>query len=159
MSVIAQDPIVLQKTRELCESILSQPAMLAMRQHITAFLGDDHARSQYESVMRKGQALHEKQHQAEPLSDAEIKDFESSRETLLANPVASAFLDAQEEISHLRTAIHDFVSKSLELGRIPTSEDFAHSGCCGGGSCGDHEHEHGHSHEHEHEHGGCGCRH
>jgi cell fate (sporulation/competence/biofilm development) regulator YlbF (YheA/YmcA/DUF963 family) len=159
MSVIAQDPTVLKKTQELCQSILDQPNMLTLRQNITAFLGDEGARSQYETVMRKGQALHEKQHQSQQLSQEEISDFESSRDRLLANPVASAFLDAQEEMSHLRNAIQDFVAKTLELGRLPVAEDFESHGCCGGGSCGDHDHDHGHEHEHSHSHGGCGCRH
>jgi cell fate (sporulation/competence/biofilm development) regulator YlbF (YheA/YmcA/DUF963 family) len=156
MSVIAQDPAVLKKTQELCQSILDQPTMQSMRQNITAFMGDETARSQYETVMRKGQALHEKQHQSLPLSGEEINDFESSRDTLLANPVAKGFLDAQEEMHHLRDSIQDYVSKTLELGRLPRAEDFEQGGCCGGGG---HSHDHDHDHGHSHGGGGCGCKH
>jgi cell fate (sporulation/competence/biofilm development) regulator YlbF (YheA/YmcA/DUF963 family) len=163
MSAIALDPVVLEKTRELCQSILAQPVMQAMRQNIHSFLTNEQARAQYESVMRKGRALHEKQHQSLPLTGEEINDFERSRDELLANPVAKRFIEAQEEMHHLRNSIHDYVSKTLELGRLPQPEDFA-SECCGGhggGGCceEDHDHEHEHPHHHPHGHGGCGCNH
>jgi cell fate (sporulation/competence/biofilm development) regulator YlbF (YheA/YmcA/DUF963 family) len=169
MSAIAQDPTVLQKTQELCNAILNQPAMKSTRQQIDAFMGDERARSQYETVMTKGRALHEKQHQSLPLSNEEIADFETNRDALLANPVAKGFIDAQEELHGLRDSIHDYVSKTIELGRLPKPEDFEHQ-CCGGhshgagGCCEDdhghvHDHDHGHAHSHSHGHGGCGCGH
>ena len=159
MSAIAQDPTVLQKTQDLCQTILNQPTMLAMRAQIDAFMGDESARSHYDTVMHKGRALHEKQHQSLPLSGEEVADFESSRDALLANPVARGFIDAQEELHGLRDTIQDYVSKAIELGRLPRAEDFEKSGCCGGGSCGDHEHDHEHAHAHSHSEGGCGCKH
>lgn len=163
MSAIAQDPTVLQKTQDLCQTILNQATMQTMRRQIDAFMGDETARAQYETVMHKGRALHEKQHQSLPLSGEEISDFEKSRDTLLANPVAKGFIDAQEELHGLRDTIHDYVSKTIELGRLPKAEDFEHQ-CCGGnggGGCceGEHDHDHGHEHSHEHGHGGCGCGH
>jgi len=161
MSAIAQDPNVLQKTQELCNAILNQPSMKSMRQQIDAFMTDELARSQYETVMHKGRALHEKQHQSLPLSDAEISDFEKNRDALLANPVAKGFIDAQEELHGLRDSIHDYVSKTIELGRLPKPEDFEHQ-CCGGhggGGCCEEEHDHDHGHGHSHGQGGCGCGH
>jgi cell fate (sporulation/competence/biofilm development) regulator YlbF (YheA/YmcA/DUF963 family) len=128
---------VLEKTRELCETILTDTSVASMRQRIDAFMADDQARSQYETVMSKGQALHEKQHRSLPLSGEEISDFEKSREALLANPVARNFLDAQEELNGLQETIQKQVAKTLELGRLPKSDDFE------GGSCGH----------------GCGCHH
>jgi cell fate (sporulation/competence/biofilm development) regulator YlbF (YheA/YmcA/DUF963 family) len=160
MSAIAQDPIVLQKTQDLCNTILNQPTMLAMRKQLDAFMGDDAARAQYETVMHKGRALHEKQHQSLPLSGEEISDFESSRDALLKNPVARGFIDAQEELHGLRDTIQDYVSKTIELGRLPKAEDFEQGGCCGGGGgggCSDHGHDHGHEHSHG-QGGGC-CQH
>ena len=166
MSAIAQDPTVLQKTQDLCNAILTQPNMQAMRQRIDAFMGDETARGQYETVMHKGRSLHEKQHQSLPLSGEEISDFESSRDALLANPVARGFIDAQEELHGLRDTIHDYVSKTIELGRLPKTEDFEQGGCCGGqgggdgGCCEDekgHDHGHSHDHGHGHSHGQGGC--
>lgn len=131
-----EENAVVEKTRELCGTILAQPNMGSIRQRIDAFLADDQARGQYESVMTKGQMLNEKQQRSLPLSGEEISDFEQQREALLKNPVARGFLDAQEAMHHIQDSVHKYVSKALELGRVPEPEDFE-SGSCGHG-CGCH---------------------
>ncbi len=128
---------VQQRTRELCEAILAEPAAASVRQRIDTFMADGLSRSQYETLMLKGQALQEKQQRALPLSGEEISDFEREREAILNNPVARGFLDAQEELNRLQESIQTQVAKTLELGRLPQPEDFE------GGSCGH----------------GCGCHH
>jgi cell fate (sporulation/competence/biofilm development) regulator YlbF (YheA/YmcA/DUF963 family) len=100
-------------------------------------MGDEKTRAHYDALMAKGQALQQKQQGSMPLSGEEISDFEQHRESLLNNPVARGFLDAQEELHQVQESIQQLVSKTLELGRIPTEEDL------GGGSCGH----------------GCGCHH
>jgi cell fate (sporulation/competence/biofilm development) regulator YlbF (YheA/YmcA/DUF963 family) len=125
-----------EKTRELCQTLIAQPEMLSIRKRIDIFLADAGARGQYETLMGKGQTLQEKQQHGQPLESAEISDFEKSREALLKNPVASGFLDAQEELHAIQHAIQKQVSKTLELGRIPTAEDLD-EGSCGHG-CGCH---------------------
>ena len=135
-TTIEETPVV-QKTRELCQAILDQPNMSSIRQRIDAFLGDEKTRNQYDRLMEKGQTLQQKQQAALSLSDDEISSFEKDRETLLNNPVARGFLDAQEELHTMQESIHQYVNKTLELGRMPTDEDLS------GGSCGH----------------GCGCHH
>ena len=125
-----------EKTQELCQTIIAQPEMISIRSRIDTFMADPSARSQYETLMVKGQALHEKQHQGQPLAAAEISDFEKSREALLKNPVASGFLDAQEELNAMQNSIQKHISKTLELGRVPKAEDLE-EGSCGHG-CGCH---------------------
>jgi cell fate (sporulation/competence/biofilm development) regulator YlbF (YheA/YmcA/DUF963 family) len=125
-----------EKTRELCQTLIAQPEMLAIRKRIDTFMADTGARGQYETLMGKGQALQEKQHHGQPLAPAAISDFETSREALLKNPVASSFLDAQEELHAIQHSIQKQVSKTLELGRLPTAEDLD-EGSCGSG-CGCH---------------------
>jgi cell fate (sporulation/competence/biofilm development) regulator YlbF (YheA/YmcA/DUF963 family) len=127
-----------EKTQELCEAIIAQPEMIAIRKRIDTFLADTSARSQYDSLMHKGQALQEKQHHGQPLADAEVSEFEKQREALLANPVAAGFLDAQEEMHHIQKSIQKRVSKTLELGRLPLAADLE-EGSCGEG-CGCHGH-------------------
>lgn len=127
---------VVEKTRELCSTILAQPGMSSIRQNIDSFMADEKSRSDYESLMAKGQALHEKQHRSLPLSGEEVGEFEKHREAVLNNPVARGFLDAQEALHHLQESIQSQITKTLELGRLPTSEDLE-------GSCGH----------------GCGCKH
>ena len=129
------------KTNELCEAILEQLQTGGIRQRIDTFLSDTTARGQYDSLMSKGQALQEKQHQGATLDPSEISAFEQDREALLRNPVASGFLDAQEEMHDLQHSVQKIVAKTIELGHVPSAEDLA-EGCCGGGghSCGCHDH-------------------
>jgi cell fate (sporulation/competence/biofilm development) regulator YlbF (YheA/YmcA/DUF963 family) len=89
--------------------------------------------------MSKGQALQEKQHNGEQLDPSEISSFEKDRDSLLANPVASGFLDAQEEMHDLKQSVQKYVAKTIELGRLPSEEDLAESSC-GSGGCGCHGH-------------------
>ncbi len=148
MQTTIEETLITQKTKELCQAILDQPDMRAARQAIETFIGNDAAKAQYESLMAKGQELQKKQQSAQQLSPAEISAFETDREALLNNPVARGFLDAQQELHEVHETINQYVSKTLELGRMPTDADFE-SGSCGHG-CGchseDHDHDHGHSH-------------
>jgi cell fate (sporulation/competence/biofilm development) regulator YlbF (YheA/YmcA/DUF963 family) len=134
---IEETPVI-QKTRELCQTILDQPNMQSIRQRIDAFMADEKTRATYDDLVQKGQSLQHKQQMAVALSGEEVSDFEQHRDTLMKNPVARGFLDAQEELHHLQQSVHQYVNKTLELGRLPTDEDLN-----GGGSCGH----------------GCGCGH
>ena len=125
-----------EKTQALCEAIVNQPEVIAIRKRIDLFMADDDARGQYELLMSKGQELQEKQHHGQPLEPAEISDFESKREALLKNPVAAGFLDAQEEMHAIQKSIQKKISKTLELGRLPVAADLE-EGSCGSG-CGCH---------------------
>jgi len=125
-----------EKTQELCQAIIAQPEMIAIRSRIDTFMANDGARGQYEALMSKGQALHDKQHSGQPLQPAEISEFEKGREALLKNPVTTAFLDAQEELQAIQSSIQKRISKTLELGRLPAAADLE-EGSCGHG-CGCH---------------------
>src|SRR5438045_4152985 len=137
MQTTIEESPVIQKTKELCQAILDQPNMQSIRQRIDAFMADEKTRAQYDGLMTKGQALQQKQQMSLPLSGEEITDFEQHRESLLGNSVARAFLDAQEELHHVQESVQQYVSKTLELGRMPSDEEM------NGGSCGH----------------GCGCSH
>ncbi len=126
---------VVQKTRELCQTILEQPSMQSIRQRIDAFMADDTTRAQYDGLVEKGQALQQKQQLSVPLSGEEIADFEQQRDALMQNPVARSFLDAQEELHEVQHSVHQYVDKTLELGRLPTEEEL-NGGGCGSGGCG-----------------------
>jgi cell fate (sporulation/competence/biofilm development) regulator YlbF (YheA/YmcA/DUF963 family) len=136
MQTMIEETPVLRKTKELCQAILDEPNMRSVRQRIDTFIGDEKARAQYDSLMAKGQALQQKQQASMPLSGEEISDFEQHREELLKNPVARGFLDAQEELHQVQESIHQYVNKTLELGRMPTEDDMS-GGSCGSG-CGCH---------------------
>ena len=137
METMIEESPVIRKTRELCQTILDQPSIQSIRQRIDAFMGDEKTRAQYDGLVVKGQALQQKQQLSLPLTGEEVSDFEQHREALLGNPVARGFLDAQEELHQVQESIQQYVSKTLELGRLPSEEDLT------GGSCGH----------------GCGCHH
>ncbi len=139
MTTQTEENAILEKTRALCQSIVDHLGMGSIRRQIDAFLADANARSQYEAVVNKGQALQEKQAKGAQLDSAEIADFEKHRDALLNNPVARGFLDAREELHEIQHSIQKYVSKTLELGRVPEAEDLEdHS--CGDGGCGCHNH-------------------
>ena len=140
MEATIEETAITRKTRELCQMILDEPSMQALRQRIDTFMADEETRAQYDGLIAKGQALQEKQQKSVALTGEEISDFEQQRDSLLKNPVARGFLDAQQELHAVQQSILKYVSKTIELGRLPSEEELS-SGCCG---------------EHEH---GCGCSH
>src|SRR5437867_5286203 len=131
MSTTTTEDAILQKTRELCQTIVDQPEFQALRSQVDAFMAHEESKQQYQLVMEKGEALQHKQQMGAPLSHDEIAEFEKHRETLINNPIARGFLDAQQEIHKVQESVSTYVSKTLELGRIPTSDDL--SGSCGHG--------------------------
>lgn len=129
------DSPVQQKTRELCQVIIAHPQFPAIRQRIDAFQANDDVVKQYQWLNEQGMKLQEKQQAGTPLSDTEAEDFEKKRETFLVNPVATGFLDAQEEIQEIRKSVNQHVTKTFELGRLPVKEDFKASSCGSGCNC------------------------
>jgi cell fate (sporulation/competence/biofilm development) regulator YlbF (YheA/YmcA/DUF963 family) len=127
---------VRQKTLELCESIVRQPQFQSIRRRVESFMADSGAQQQYQSLTEKGRSLHERQHQGLPLDGREIAVFDSERDAFLKNPVAKGFMDAQEEMQDLQQEVQQYVTKTFELGRVPSEEDLQ-EGSCGHG-CGCH---------------------
>jgi cell fate (sporulation/competence/biofilm development) regulator YlbF (YheA/YmcA/DUF963 family) len=130
------EDVVRQKTLELCETIVQQPQFQSIRQRVESFMADSAAQQQYQSLSEKGRSLHERQHQGLPLDGNEIAAFDSERDAFLNNPVGKGFIDAQEEMHELQQGVQQFVSKTFELGRVPSDEDLQ-AGSCGHG-CGCH---------------------
>jgi cell fate (sporulation/competence/biofilm development) regulator YlbF (YheA/YmcA/DUF963 family) len=128
------EPVILQKTLELCQTIVDQPEFVDMRQRIDAFLADEQAQAQYQSVVQKSERLQHKQQSGGPLNNDEISEFETDRDTLLNSPVAKGFLDAQQQMQRVQSSVTKYVTKTFELGRVPEPEDF--DTCGHGCSCG-----------------------
>ena len=134
MSIVAEDSAVIEKTKELCEQIASDPSFRKLQADVERFLNDDSARLQYQSVHERGEELHHKQHAGIELGAAEIRDFENARDALFENEIARDFLAAQRELENLQKEIGKYVGSTIELGRVPTSDELANQG--GGGCCG-----------------------
>lgn len=133
-TITTEETAVLQKTRELCETIVAQPEFQAMRKQIDAFMADEEAKSQYQTVIERGEMLQQKQQMGLPLENAEIQEFEKHRDLLVSNPVAKGFLEAQDQMHKVQQSVGQYVAKTFELGRAATEEDF--SSCCGDHGCG-----------------------
>jgi cell fate (sporulation/competence/biofilm development) regulator YlbF (YheA/YmcA/DUF963 family) len=136
MQTTTEQNRITEKTRELCQAILDQPDLSSARRRIETFMSDPKAQAQYEGVMAKGQALQQKQQSSTPLTSEEIAAFEKDRDALLNNPVARGFLDAQETYHGVHHSISQYVSKTLELGRVPTEDDMSGGECGHGCGCG-----------------------
>jgi len=130
------DDAILQKTRELCQTIVEQPEFQSLRRQVDAFMASEEAKNQYQLVVEKGEALQQKQQMGVPLANDDIAEFEKHREILVNNPLAKGFLDAQQEMQKVQQSVGQYVAKTLELGRIPTDDDFPSESC--GHGCGCH---------------------
>jgi cell fate (sporulation/competence/biofilm development) regulator YlbF (YheA/YmcA/DUF963 family) len=131
------DGIVLQKTRELCETILKQPEFQAIRANMDKFMADQKAQQLYQDLNEKGQYLQHKQQQGVQLETAEIEAFEKQREGFFNNPVAKGFVEAQQKMHEVQDSVNEYLTKTFELGRMPEEKDFEHGGC-GKHDCGCH---------------------
>lgn len=136
MQLIYEDLEIIEKTRGLCQTIVTAPEFKTIQERIMAFMCHDQAQRQYRDLSQKRDLLNQKQEQGLTLSQEEMADFEEHREAFLNNPVAKDFLDAQEELHEVKKLVTQYVSKTLELGRLPGPEEME-TGSCGSG-CGCH---------------------
>ena len=135
--MLADDSVVMTKTKELCEVIAGDPEYKELLEKVERFLEDECAKLQFQSVQERGEELQQKQHAGLELSDGEVQDFEAARDALMENAVTREFLDAQQSLQSLQMAIGQYVGMTLELGRVPADDDLAdEGGCYGGGGCG-----------------------
>lgn len=138
MSIVAEDSAIIAKTRELCAQIAGDPVFLSLQESVERFLNDDSARLQFQSVQERGEELHQKQHAGVQLGATEIREFESAREALFDNEIARDFIAAREQLEKLQKKVSKYIGMTLELGRVPTSDELEDSGggCCSSGGCG-----------------------
>ena len=139
MSMLLEKSSIISKTKDLCEQIAKDEDFIKLQGDVERFLADDSAKLQYQSVHEKGEELHQKQQAGVELGAAEIKTFEDTRDALFNNQVAADFMNAQRTLEGIQKEVSQYVSMTLELGRVPTDEEIADAksgGCCGGGGGG-----------------------
>ena len=127
---------VIVKTRELCQTILDQPAYQAMKKTLQDFLAESTLRDHYQRLCDQQDALHHKHEHGEMITDQEVADFEKDETTFLANPLAERFIDAQRQMHKMEQTVSAYLRKTFELGSLPVEADFDEGGC--GPSCGCH---------------------
>ncbi len=134
MDTKAKESGIIQKTLELCQAVVDQGDFQSVKQKIDAFMSDELLKFQYKQVNDLGGLLQMKQNQGMELKDEEITQFETLRDQLLGNPVATGFLEAQQELHNLHRIVDRFLDKTFELGRLPEYED-VHDGSCSDCNC------------------------
>ena len=124
---------VIDKTKELCQTIIDDPAFKELWGKVEDFVSDQDAKSQYEALLMKQNQLHHRQKQGIRLTKEDIQDFELERDKLYGNPVAMEFIVTQQKLELLQNTINQYVNLTLELGRLPTEQDIL--SMSGGCSC------------------------
>lgn len=134
MELKTQDSPVIEKTKELCLTLLEQPSFHQIRDSIERFSQDEAVREQYNQLCDRQEMLQQKDSQGLQISDEEIGAFEQERDALFANPIAKEFMDAQQALHKLQQTVGQYISKTFKLGRLPTDDDFETGSC--GPNCG-----------------------
>lgn len=134
MQLETKDSPVIEKTKELCQTLLEQPSFQSIRQRIDAFASDEEARAQYNRLCDMQEMLQTKDQQGDSLSEEEVATFEKERDALFANPLARGFIDAQQELHKLQETVNQYITKTFKLGRLPMEDDFEEGAC--GPNCG-----------------------
>jgi len=132
--IIGETATYEEKTRDLCEAILEDPKLKAAFADIESFLANDIAKDAFSAMQQKGEELQAKQQAGMELTAGEVEEFNKLREGVESNQEARAFLEAQEQMHQVQTTVNSWVGMTMELGRVPTEEDFKASGeSCGTG--------------------------
>lgn len=136
MTAVVSSGTITAKTRDLCQSILDDASFQGIRKQIDAFFANEKAQNAYQQLVERGEHLQHKQSQGVRLTDEEVATYETLREEVFSNPTAKNFIDAQKELHELQEAVQKHLSKTFELGRLPTEEELSAGGC--GEGCGCH---------------------
>ena len=135
MQNTSENSVVIQKTKELCQTLVDQPEFRSIRQRIASFQADGHAQSLLQCLNEKREDLQAKQQEGAPLTPQEIAEFEQRRDAFLQHPLASAFLQAQQEMHDVRQIVNTYLTRTFELGRLPLAEELASASCGHGCAC------------------------
>ena len=122
-----------EKIRELCEALLQDDNITAMRGEVDRFFENGEATAKFTALEQLGSSLHKKQHEGEEITDAEMQHYEKLRETAVADPAVQKFLGARAALQDIDQMISAWVSRTLELGRLPSERELMGQS---GGSCG-----------------------
>lgn len=135
----ALSPAIAAQIQSLCEAIAADPDIIAARQDAEAFLANEQAVALYRDVVTLGRNLEQQHRSGMEIEEEEINRFQSLQSKADADDRIQAFTAAQGVLQEVATSVNGFVTKTLEKGRVPSTDEVFGGG--GGGSCGS----------------GCGC--
>ena len=96
-------------TDHLCESIVNQDGFKELYSKIDSFITDEKLKYEYSTLNDRGALLQQKQQTGVEITEEEIAEFEKLREEFMANPIATNFLDAQEEVQQVQVTQEHFL--------------------------------------------------
>jgi len=128
--------LVETKTRELCEALVQLPGFSDTFRKMQAFLEDEMAKFEFQMLNDRGGLLQQKEAAGIQVTPEEMAEFDVMREALLAKPVVSGFLEAQQELHSIQKLVYPMLAKTFEIGRVPVPDDFLNDLCDSG--CGLH---------------------
>ena len=129
------------KIRELCEALLEDDNVVAARERVAGFMNDPAATAGYAKLAGLSEQLQRKEMAGEAITEEEGKAFEDLRKSTLSEPAVQSFMEARGMLQEIESFIMAYVSRTLELGRIPRENELVANQGGGGGGCGE----------------GCGC--
>ncbi|MFQ3577498.1 MAG: YlbF family regulator [Verrucomicrobiia bacterium] len=135
---LAQDKVLLDSVRALCADLIASPAFAAHRRAVEEFMHDETARALFERATDFQLELNRKHSENEIISEVEEEEFEALRQEVLANARCRAFVEAQEDLKNTEATLHLYITRTLQLGRVPSEEELLPEQACGcgsGGSC------------------------
>ena len=127
-------PTLEDKTRELCQFILEDPAFAAAFGSIDAFQEDKEAQGLYKSWQEKAAELHHMHHEGKEPSQSDVVEMERLKQTVMDNSVAADFVEAEDSVNDIFGTVMKLVQKTLQNGQIPTEDEM--NECCSSGGCG-----------------------
>ena len=80
------------KVKELCQSLLDDPALKEVFESIDKFMEDDDAKELFSKMQSKGESLQMKQQSGMELTAGEVEEYNKVRDEMMENSEASAFL-------------------------------------------------------------------
>ena len=136
MQTLTAETTIDERIQDLCEAILGDSEYQELAAHIEALLSDPDSKADYEKFAQKGDEMHQKQHSGLDVTDEDLDVYEALHKAADENPKVKKFMDAQSELNAIHQKVSKYVAKTIENGKVPTTEEMeAKDGCCGGG-CG-----------------------
>ncbi|MDF1816290.1 MAG: YlbF family regulator [Verrucomicrobiales bacterium] len=129
-------PTLEEKTRELCQFILEDPAYAAASGSIDTFQESEEAQKIYRNWQQKAAELHHMHHEGKEPEQSDIVELERLKQVVMDNQIAADFVEAEDSVNDIFGTVMKMVQKTLQNGSIPTEDDL--NECCGNSGCGCH---------------------
>jgi len=136
METLTAEAVIDEKIQNLCEAILADDEYKERTSHIEALLADPAAKEDYIKFAEKGDEMHHKQHSGAGVSDDDLEAYETLQKVTDENPKVKNFMKAQNELNALHQKVSKYIAKTIESGKVPTTEEMEAEGECCGGGCG-----------------------